>query len=693
MRASPVSQWPSPVRAGLARTSLTSRLVVTFVGVVLVTIVAGAVPAYVLFRGELERQMWNQVEAGGHVVGASLVEDRARLQELVGTLAERPTLRALLAQGRPSAVADYIDTFRRGVGLDFVLIRDASGSLVTTQPPGSPVPASGFSVSNGALVLAASQVLESDSSRFTVSGGLVIDDAFAVHRAETTGLELSFLVGGNRVATSLDAEQLPARSDPAGEGGKRIEIAGRQSLLLGTWVPLQNDAGDTVAVFEVGLPTDDLAGAERRWLASLAVGALLLLLGGTGLALGISHRLTYPLRQLTTSALKMSAGDLETPVPVPVDPPEIGALARSLEQSRAHLQESLGRLKRQKDWSDTLLRSIVEGIVTVDAEGKVTSFSPAAERITGWRADEIVGGRIDGLVRTADGDPFSEEVPHPGGKRTVRVLHRSGRPLTLAATAASVGSPDGGSAQLALVLRDITEEESVQSLRSYFLANISHEFRTPLSAINASVELLLENLGNLDSSELAELLDSIYRSVTGLQTLIDNLLESLSIEAGRFTVRRRPTDLPAVIEEAARVMRPLLNRRGQELRIEVPEGMAPLWIDPMRITQVLVNLLSNASKYSPVQVPILLQVYAPEGQRVRVQVADRGEGIPRAERENLFRRFVRLSVSESPQYGIGLGLSVVKAIVEEHGGEVGVEERPGGGSIFWFSLPLERGRG
>ena len=273
----------------------------------------------------------------------------------------------------------------------------------------------------------------------------------------------------------------------------------------------------------------------------------------------------------------------------------------------------------------------------------------------------------------------------------MRVLHRTGRPLTLATTAASVRPPDGEAAQLALVVRDITEEEFVQSLRSYFLANISHEFRTPLSAINASVELLLEDLEGLTASELRELLDSIHRSVTGLQTLIDNLLESLSIEAGRFSVRRRPVQLPQLIDEAARVMQPLLNRRRQELICEVPAQLAPLSIDPMRITQVLVNLLSNASKYSPVQERILLTVEAPDGRAVRVSVADRGEGIPPAERENLFRRFVRLSASDAPQYGVGLGLSVVKAIVEEHGGEVGVDERPGGGSVFWFTLPRDEG--
>jgi two-component system sensor histidine kinase KdpD len=114
-------------------------------------------------------------------------------------------------------------------------------------------------------------------------------------------------------------------------------------------------------------------------------------------------------------------------------------------------------------------------------------------------------------------------------------------------------------------------------------------------------------------------------------------------------------------------------------------------MDPMRVTQVIVNLLSNASKYSPVRSPIELSAELSDGQTVRVSVADRGEGIDPSDRENLFRRFVRLEPADPGQYGVGLGLSVVKAIVEEHGGQVGVEARPSGGSVFWFTLPLQGG--
>ena len=141
-------------------------------------------------------------------------------------------------------------------------------------------------------------------------------------------------------------------------------------------------------------------------------------------------------------------------------------------------------------------------------------------------------------------------------------------------------------------------------MRSYFLANISHEFRTPLSALKASVELLLEGVTEFSLDETLELVKSIHFSLTALQTLIDNLLESVSIEAGRFRIRRRPTDLNLMITEAQILMKPLLERRNQKLQISLPPYLPKADVDAMRLTQVLVNLLSNASKYSPIDQPI-----------------------------------------------------------------------------------------
>ena len=170
--------------------------------------------------------------------------------------------------------------------------------------------------------------------------------------------------------------------------------------------------------------------------------------------------------------------------------------------------------------------------------------------------------------------------------------------------------------------------------------------------------------------------------------MIDNLLESVSIEAGRFHIRRRPTDLPSLVADAQQLMRPLLERRNQKLVITIPSGIPVAEVDPMRLTQVLVNLISNASKYGPLDRPIGLDMLLEDPNTLRVSVSDQGSGISIQDREAIFRRFIRLDEKDKAQFGVGLGLSVVKTIVESHGGRVGLDARPGGGNIFWFTLPL-----
>jgi signal transduction histidine kinase len=218
---------------------------------------------------------------------------------------------------------------------------------------------------------------------------------------------------------------------------------------------------------------------------------------------------------------------------------------------------------------------------------------------------------------------------------------------------------------------------------------VAHEFRTPLSALAASVELLLDQAPELNAAELQELLISLHLGILGLQTLVDNLLESASIEAGRFRVSPRPSNLGRIIAEAIRTMQPLLDKRGQRLIVELPAAIPVVRADSRRTMQVLVNLLSNASKYGPDDAEITVSASVREGW-VRVTVADRGPGIPPGHRKDLFRRFVYPDTDgDKTQYGAGLGLSVVKAVIEAHGGQVGVEDRPGGGSVFWFTLPVE----
>jgi signal transduction histidine kinase len=222
----------------------------------------------------------------------------------------------------------------------------------------------------------------------------------------------------------------------------------------------------------------------------------------------------------------------------------------------------------------------------------------------------------------------------------------------------------------------------------HFLVNVAHEFRTPLSALAASIELLLDQAPELSQAELQELLISLHLGTRGLQTLVDNLLESASIEAGHFRISPRATDLGDIIAEAVEIMQPLFDKYAQRLEVELPVDIPIVRADPRRTLQVIVNLLGNASKYGPSDAEIQLKVTrTPHG--ARVEVSDRGPGIPPEVRINIFRRFVYPDAeSHTSQAGAGLGLSVVKAIVEAHGGQVGVDDRPAGGSIFWFTLPV-----
>jgi signal transduction histidine kinase len=177
-----------------------------------------------------------------------------------------------------------------------------------------------------------------------------------------------------------------------------------------------------------------------------------------------------------------------------------------------------------------------------------------------------------------------------------------------------------------------------------------------------------------------------------LHTLVDNLLESANIEARQFRISPRIVDLQPIIARAIQTMQPLLSKYEQRLTLELPLDLPPVKADPKRTEQVLVNLISNANRYGPTGEEIALQVTVEEG-FVRLAVKDRGPGISPEHRKALFRRFeFPHDENAASQAGAGLGLSVVKEIISAHGGQVNVENRSGGGSVFWFTLPRAKDR-
>ncbi len=673
--------------------TLPAQMIPSFIGLVLLMAVAAVLPAVWLTHRQLERQAWAQVQRGERATQALYTAIQEELAGLATLTAQRPTLHRLLLQGDGEALPAYLHTLRQGLGLDLVLLCKSGQAVAQAGEAGPTGLCAGQEWTTSYVVAAGSppqvwlvsahSLEEPAVSPWQVVVGRLLDDDLAVQMRAQTGLEHTVLVAGQPMATSLPARRSLAALVAQEGSQSRFTLNGHPYYAT----RFSLDAPDLQA--EVALDISDIVGTQRRlgWVlvGSIVAVTVIASLLGTFLA----RRIGGPLARLADAAAAMSRGDLEGPLGVEAGVREVALVAQALEGARSDLKRSLVELRQEKAWTDHLLEAIVEGIVTLDRHGRITFFSHGAERITGWNRDEVIGHSCDRIFQPIESEePFSQLIPPPGQRRKIPVELRDGRQAILAFTGARLLPPEGGDARVALVFRDVSEEEAVHRLLGHFLANVAHEFRTPLSALAASVELLLDQAPDLSPGELGELLTSLHLGVLGLQTLIDNLLESANIETGHFHVRPRPSSLGDMIAEAIAMMQPLLDKHGQRLVVELPAAIPVVHADPRRTVQVLVNLLSNASKYGPDDAVIDVRATV-EKEWVRVAVADSGPGVPFEQRKNLFRRFVHpRSGGNSAQVGIGLGLSVVKAIIEAHGGEVGIDDRPGGGATFWFTLPL-----
>ena len=382
--------------------------------------------------------------------------------------------------------------------------------------------------------------------------------------------------------------------------------------------------------------------------------------------------------------------------------------AAAMEEMRRRLQGSTAELRRRQAESEAVLAGIADGVFAVDRDRRILYLNPPAAALLelGAEAAEAAIGRFCGDVlkpRAADGTrPCDEACPivharFRGGARATEhlVLASGARRSVVVSSSAPGGAAAAGAAPLPAdrqfqVLRDETEVEAARRLRDAVLANVSHEFKTPLAAQLASIELLSERLaavegaggaagvtGADDRAGLRELVRSLERGTLRLTQLIDNLLESVRIEAGEVGIRRRPVALDEVVEQAVEMTAPLIDQRGQRLEVDLPYPLPAVLGDAPRLTQVMVNLLANANKFAPAASAIRVGGEVAAG-LVAVWVEDEGPGLPEDPESSLFERFARVPAdpsgagaeTEPEQSGVGLGLWIVKSIVERHGGRV-----------------------
>ncbi|HET8910490.1 MAG TPA: ATP-binding protein, partial [Ktedonobacteraceae bacterium] len=268
------------------------------------------------------------------------------------------------------------------------------------------------------------------------------------------------------------------------------------------------------------------------------------------------------------------------------------------------------------------------------------------------------------------------------GSRTMRTEED----LTLFST---IGQQLGLTLKNAYLLRSTSEMEALREadrLKSGFIATVSHDLRSPLTAIRASVESLLDRKVIQSTNEQEHLLHNIADQAGRLGRLVDQLLDLSRIEAGALPLDRDWTELPVLIADTVTKFEALNN--GFKVECDLSARLPLHYVDPDRLVQVMWNLLENASKYASPSDPIRLDTFW-TGAEVLIRIADRGPGIPTGEREKVFQHFYRLDRDRrSHTQGSGLGLAICRGIVQAHGGRIWVEDRPGGGSVFCIALPL-----
>ena len=494
-----------------------------------------------------------------------------------------------------------------------------------------------------------------------------------------------------RVFASAPVDEFTSvHSAALADGHSAVQRIPRLDLYAASF-PIFTSNGDVIALLEARLPAAEIDKATSQLVRRLSLTALVLgliaVLGG----MVLGELVAGPLRALTRAALRLGEGDFSTSIP-PRGPAEVGVLARTMEDMRRNLVDLTGTLRRHEAEAQAVLAGIVEGVYAVDKNRVIRYLNPQAAKLLGVRADEAVGRFCgDVLKPQLQNGRRPCEINCPilharleGRAQSVEHLRR-GEDETRTTVITSSGMAEGLQVQ---VIRDETELEAVRRARDSVLANISHEFRTPLAAQLASIELLREGLNTMPLEQQHELVLSLERGTLRLTRLIDNLLESVRIESGQLGIRRQSLALPELAEDARALIGALLVQRNQTLDVAIPEELPPIEGDGPRLTQVFVNLIANASKFAPEGSALRVGAEA-RGSQIAAWVEDEGPGLPAGEGASIFDRFRRGSDMEPEPGGLGLGLWIVKSIVERHGGTIVATRTPENRTRFTITLPME----
>lgn len=356
--------------------------------------------------------------------------------------------------------------------------------------------------------------------------------------------------------------------------------------------------------------------------------------------------------------------------------------------------EAAAREQQARARVEQILNAIGEGVVVLDQNGRVSLVNPAFVRQTGFSEEEIVGKTYQRLwsQEVNDSDEFLEKVQAQLARRSswrgqAQIQRRNGANYDAAMTVTRLQDGSGARRELVVSIRDISQMKEVERMKDAIISIAAHELRTPLTTISLYSEVLATR--EVAPAQRTRYLNTIFEQTQQLTKIIDDMLDLARLEAGRgLEISSEPVDIEALVHEVVKPFAELdeLHR----FQLEGLEQLAAVAGDPMRLTQVLRNILSNAVKYSPDGGAIIIR-----GRNladfVEISVQDEGIGMTPEQQAQLFEKFYRAHTSSSGPRGTGLGLAICRLIVEGHGGEIWAQSKEGVGSTFTFTAPILAG--
>ncbi|MFN7965762.1 MAG: ATP-binding protein [Acidobacteriota bacterium] len=674
--------------SGLRRLLVSRNLVVLLLAVGAVALAAAA-----LLRGLAEEEALARVQLAG--VSAELAVEGS-LREVEGAsalLAERPGLGRLFAAGDLEGTRAFLERFRVASRLSGCgLMRDgmwlASAGALVDPPKDSEAIGVTFHETNDPerplLVAAWSDYSAMRGLRVVTIRALDTRAAQAIAQGLGVGVAL---LGAKRVSSSAGGQVEGLRTRAILE-----HVPQSRRLRDGSFVavhPLVDDGAVTMLV-EARLDAQSVRGPLRHFLLWLGALALLVSVVASISSATLARRLGVELDALTRAAATIKEGNLSVPVPH-VAPGEIATLGETMDAMRRALLQTTAEVRRRESEARSMIDGIVEGVFTVDRDRRILDLNTQTANLLGIELDAAKGKFCGDVLDPVGADgtrPCEHDCPILTARlrgQTSAVEHLRRSDGTWRSVVITSAMPiEGRQFQL---MRDETDVEAARRARDAVLANISHEFRTPLSAQLASLELLLDQVDDLAPSETRELLQSLHRGALRLTQLIDNLLESVRIESGQTSLRRQSVRLDEVVEEAVEMVRPLSALREQTLVFEIDGPLVPIDADGGRLRQVVVNLLANAQKFAPAGTAVTVRV-GMAGEEAWVCVEDEGPGWPAGFATSSIAPFHRGGSGEPVESGVGLGLWIARSIVQRHGGRLELTMR-GGRTIATLRVPIE----